>query len=421
MLCSSFCRPTVAQAVRVHTSAAAQNLSRRITAQQSPLFTIAYSKSIQGDSAWSYFQAMGKKKSKGEYNDFLDGEKLRDNADIRTSLQSSSSVTRHPLPPPSQQHDRRGGKRTGEGKKGPSRPPLTHFLCLPLVTGESEPQLLHGLEKLKGELRTKDIVPLKAVRPLGTLHLTIGVMSIEEAKVQELQQYLQDLDLYSIFRDISLQRIAEQAAKDGVIGENFNAAAMPKAEPLKINLESLVPMQSPTNTSILYAEPRDASRRLYAFASELRKRFTADNYMVEDTRPLKLHATIINTIYAKPGGRRRKSGNTKATAEHNDNGISLGGPNAGGSANDDVDTSLPEGQQMEAKSGHGPNAKSWMRFDASSLITTFSDFRWAEGIQIDKVHICKMGAKKIWSGGREGEGEIVDEEYEVVASKNILG
>jgi activating signal cointegrator complex subunit 1 len=36
---------------------------------------------------------MGKKKPSG-YNDFLDGEKLTDNNEIRTTLQSSASLTR---------------------------------------------------------------------------------------------------------------------------------------------------------------------------------------------------------------------------------------------------------------------------------------------------------------------------------------
>jgi hypothetical protein len=37
---------------------------------------------------------MGKKTSKGEYNDFLDGEKLRDNGQVRTSLLGALSTAR---------------------------------------------------------------------------------------------------------------------------------------------------------------------------------------------------------------------------------------------------------------------------------------------------------------------------------------
>jgi activating signal cointegrator complex subunit 1 len=61
-----------------------------------------------------------------------------------------------------------------------------------------------------------------------------------------------------------------------------------------------------------------------------------------------------------------------------------------------------------------------MRFDARGLIESYKDFMWAEDLRIDCVQICKMGAKKIWSGGREGEGDVVDERYEVVFEKSIF-
>jgi activating signal cointegrator complex subunit 1 len=56
-----------------------------------------------------------------------------------------------------------------------------------------------------------------------------------------------------------------------------------------------------------------------------------------------------------------------------------------------------------------------MRFDASRLIERYRDFVWAQDVRVDKVQICKMGAKKIWSGE-----EVVDERYEVVYSKAIF-
>jgi len=51
---------------------------------------------------------MGKKKSKGEYNDFLDGEKLRDNTEIRTTLQGFAS---RDIPSPSVQKDQKDSKK----------------------------------------------------------------------------------------------------------------------------------------------------------------------------------------------------------------------------------------------------------------------------------------------------------------------
>jgi activating signal cointegrator complex subunit 1 len=369
---------------------------------------------------------MGKKKQNGEYNDFLDGEKLRDNGEIRTSLQHASISNDNP-PQPARQ-DWKGGKKHGKGKEGAKKARLTHFLCLPLVTDASRPQFQTGLERLKGDLERDAVVPSKAVRPLGTLHLTLGVMSLDEIKLEETKQYLQALSLHRLLRDLTQRRVAEKAAEDGTISENLNAAAMPDTNALTIDLEALTPMQTPQKTSILYASPKDSTNRLLSFASSLRTEFTQKGFMVEDTRPLKLHATIINTIYAKPDGRRGRKKSVKDTLKHIEHKVSPHHHDSKRTGHDDNASTAGSGEDNEAINGylpakgdgHGPDAKSWMHFDARDLIDRYKGFTWAEDVRIDRVQICKMGAKKIWSGGTEGEGEVVDEKYEVVFEKNIF-
>ncbi|KAI4910694.1 hypothetical protein J4E90_006949 [Alternaria incomplexa] len=386
---------------------------------------------------------MGKKKSKGEYNDFLDGEKLRDNTEIRTTLQGFAS---RDIPSPSVQKDQKDSKKPGKG--GAKKPQLTHFLCLPLVTETSRPQLQQRLENFKEGLSKDGPVPTKAVRPVGTLHLTLGVMSLSPQQLEQAQQYLSDLDLHTLLRDITHLRVAEAAAESGEIAENLNAAAMPDTDALTVNLESLVPMQAPHKTSILYAEPRDVSQRLYPFAEALRERFTKMGLLVEDTRPLRLHATVLNTIYAKPKGRggrgRSKSGmlkdgfkhvERKVSPNHHGNGVDGQTGNTGANGHDEneedgastagsVDGNATEASTAESSrpigEGHGPDGKSWMRFDARNLIEKYKGFVWAEGVRVDRVCICKMGAKKIWSGGAKGQGEVMDERYEVVCEKEIF-
>ncbi|CAA9959860.1 AKAP7-NLS domain containing protein [Pyrenophora teres f. maculata] len=378
---------------------------------------------------------MGKKKSKGEYNDFLDGEKLHDNTEIRTTLQGFAA--RDISPPPARQSLTKDHKK---GKGGAKKPPLTHFLCLPLVTDTSRPQLQQGLEKFKEELAKDGPVPTKAVRPVGTLHLTLGVMSLNARELEEAKQYLQDLDLHILLRDITHRCIAEKAAEDGEIAENLNAAAMPDTDALTVNLESLVPMQAPHKTSILYAEPRDVSQRLEPFALTLREQFAEKGFLVEDTRPLRLHATIMNTIYAKPKrgrGARTKSARLRDGLKyvehkvsphhhdgedgvHNEDGTSTAGSVDGETTAPPDPSTAEEGNDGAAGEGHGPDGKSWMRFDARNMIDNYKDFVWAENVRVDKVYICKMGATKIWSGTHEGDGEVLDEQYEVVASKAIF-
>jgi activating signal cointegrator complex subunit 1 len=361
---------------------------------------------------------MGKKKASGEYNDFVDGEKLRDNAEPRTTLNGSTTTTRE-VPPPPVHQDRKGSKRhgKGKGKSGPKKPRLTHFLCLPLVTELSRPQLQAGLEKLKRDLSTQDLVPIKAVRPVGTLHLTLGVMSLDSSTLEAAKLLLQNLNLHNLLRDITIQAVAQQAAEDGIISENM--ASLPDTEAIKIYIEGLVPMQTPQKTSILYAAPKDKTERLMLFASALRERFIEKGLLIEDTRPLKLHATIINTVYAKPGGRRGTNAKPKGTPET----VSHQDGKKGDEHNDNASTanSTEDGHSNEVKKneGHGPEAQGWMRFDARSLIDEYKDFSWARDVKIDRVQICKMGAEKIWSSGVEGEGEVVDERYEVICEKSI--
>jgi activating signal cointegrator complex subunit 1 len=325
---------------------------------------------------------MGKKKNKGEYNDFLDGEKLRDNAEIRTSLHSNGASSGK-FSPPLIRRDKPG---KGRGKaNGTGRPALTHFLCLPLVNTGSRPQLEESLDGFKNELEKDGLIPLKAVRPVGTLHLTLGVMALDAEQLEEAGRFLQELELRTVLRDAT-----SKARQDVSLSDDHDQDGMP----LSINLKGLVPMQAQQKTSIIYAEPQDATSRLYPFASALRDEFVSRGFLIEDTRPLKLHATIINTIYAKVRGSRSRPAATAQSSAHPD------------------DSKL---QEQDRSQGHGPNAKSLIKFDATDLVEQYKDFVWAQDVRIEKVQICKMGAKKVM----DEAGDVVSEEYEEVFGKGI--
>ncbi|KAJ4356266.1 uncharacterized protein N0V89_004297 [Didymosphaeria variabile] len=372
---------------------------------------------------------MGKSKGRGEYNDFLDGEKLRDNAEVRISLQASPSLNRNVSPPHTQRHSKGRGKN---GKGGSRKPQLTHFLCLPVVNENSRYQLHTQLSKLKRELGDTGFLPVQAVRPPETLHLTLGVMSLDDEQLQAATLYLKELDVKKILQNVTAQCMAEQAAESGTVSENLNAYAMPDWEALSVDLKGLVPMQVAHKTSILYAEPMDQSHRLQPFGEKLKYEFTKNGFLIEDKRTLRLHATVINTIYAKSRGR---GGRAKAPSprgqqvdsvvdgvndvEHDD-GASTAGSTIDGQ--DEVTTAPPDPSttetqvpKLDGSTGHGPEAKSWLRFDARDLIERFKNVVWADNVRIDRVQICKMGAKKIWNDA----GEIVAEEYEVVGEKII--
>ncbi|KAL1606705.1 hypothetical protein SLS60_004112 [Paraconiothyrium brasiliense] len=373
--------------------------------------------------------SMGKSKGKGDYNDFLDGEKLRDNAQVRTSLQGALSLSRNVSPPPTHRHSK--GRRK-KGKGGPRKPQLTHFLCLPVVNENSRLQLQTQLSKLKQELGETGFLPVQAVRPPDTLHLTLGVMSLDEEQLESATLYLKDLDVKKILQNVTAQCMAEQAAERGTVSENLNAYAMPDWEALSVDLKGLVPMQVAHKTSILYAEPMDKSQRLQPFGEKLKYEFTKNGFLIEDKRTLRLHATVINTIYAKSKERRGRaraptprdrlvdSAVDGANGVEHDDGASTA--SSTGDSQDEVTTAPPDPSttetqvpKMDGSTGHGPEAKSWLRFDGRDLIDRFKDVVWADNVRIDRVQICKMGARKT----RDDAGEIVAEEYEVVGEKVI--
>lgn len=373
------------------------------------------------------------RKTRGGYNDFLDGEKLRDNAEVRTSLQGAPSSDRKVSPSQTRTHHANKGKKSKSASK---KPQLTHFLCLPLVNEHSRPQLEARLSELKQKLGDQGLVPVKAVRPTGTLHLTLGVMSLDEEQLEAAVRHLKELDVKKILQNVTAQATAEQAAADGTVSENLNAYAMPDWEALSIDLKGLVPMQSPHKTSILYAEPTDALQRLQPFGEKLKYEFTEHGFLIQDKRSLRLHATVLNTIYAKPKGRARQANaappertavdgvvdgaNGADGTDDHDDGASTAGSTIDGhdevtSAPPDPSTTETKVPKLDGSTGHGPKANSWLRFDARELIEQYKDVVWADNVRIDRVQICKMGAKKILNN----DGEVVAEEYEVVGEKVI--
>lgn len=145
----------------------------------------------------------------------------------------------------------------------------------------------------------------------------------------------------------------------------------PPPPPLIISLSGLESMHAPEKTSNLYTIPKDPTSRLSTFAISLRDAFTDANLLVPDKRPLLLHATVLNTLYAKSRGR------TKAT-------------------------------------GHGKDKRGVEKLDATALLEEFREFEWAKDFRIEKISICQMGAKK-----EVVDGVVANEEYAEVASAQL--
>ncbi|KAF2404893.1 hypothetical protein EJ06DRAFT_552366 [Trichodelitschia bisporula] len=168
-------------------------------------------------------------------------------------------------------------------------------------------------------------------------------------------------------------------------------------EPLVISLTGLRTFRTPRKASVLFADPTDTTGRLQALGERLRELFMTAGYIIDEGRPLTLHATVIRMGSSKAGQGKEKA---KTAA-----------PEAKGAG---ARAEVPESKVTPAAARKRKRAQP-ATLDATELIEEFRDFVWAEEIRVERVAICKMGAKKIIGEG----GEVVDEEYEVVEAVDI--
>ncbi|KAI6817930.1 hypothetical protein KC332_g11391 [Hortaea werneckii] len=341
-----------------------------------------------------------------------------------------------------------GGKNHGRGKPpAQKKPPLTHFLCLPLVTRDSKPQLQASVEKFKDIVTTKNeqtaskdgdsgddessksetitsSVHPKAIRPVGALHCTLGVMSLDQNKLEEAKELLRHIDIPLMLQHASSQKHEQANVTDVGAGEPLvkSSESPPHTAPLRIDLRGLVSMHAPQKTSILYSAPVDQTGRLYPFCLAVQERFKGLDLLVKDDRKLKLHATIVNTIYAKgrkqrlpPKWKMKQQTTTSGQIALASSPEGLAGGKAAASGDKAGDETSPKKPEQGEVEGHGPNANAPLKIDATSILEEFKDFVWAENFVLDRIAICEMGAKKITND----EGGVVAEEYTEVASVKL--
>ena len=135
----------------------------------------------------------------------------------KTSASTSSSTTKPTVMSSFAEHQSTQGASSSPKasscnpsarSKGAKRPPLTHFLCIPLVNDLTRRQLDRSLRHFREDILTDGIgdpgldsdesveMIMQAIRPVGTLHLTLGVMSLmSEERVAEAVGVLKSLDL----------------------------------------------------------------------------------------------------------------------------------------------------------------------------------------------------------------------------------
>ncbi|KAJ5835963.1 hypothetical protein N7447_001989 [Penicillium robsamsonii] len=366
-------------------------------------------------------------------------------------------------------------------QKRQKRPQLTHFLCLPLVNTRSLPQLDSSLAAFKtahlaepgsssqsssrGHGDTPGLgLPSTAFRPLGTLHLTLGVMSLSnKERLDQALTFFQSLDLADIMNE------AEQ-----VTARTQQKSALRQSSPLTVSLESLHALPQGKSATILYASPVDPTGRLLPFCVKLRDKFIEAGFIQSEPdrkptgkktptirfaqdssqesepttissdvssqqpkpRPLLLHATIVNTIYVR--GRQAQSKDAKGN--NSSKRLTFDARNLVSHYcnyySDDKRTILhraPAGSSADTKN-EPCRAKSSPTPDKNTIPSTHRSqsapslppsrgypFVWAKEIPLDTICICEMGAKKLYPGvdDRHGLNERLGEKYTVIAERSL--
>ncbi|PGG98277.1 hypothetical protein AJ79_08914 [Helicocarpus griseus UAMH5409] len=356
--------------------------------------------------------------------------------------------------------------------KNNSKPRLTHFLCLPLVNATSIPQLVSSLAEFKSaiplmpppvsarvaasaQLPHTPLLPDGALRPLGTLHLTLGVMSLPtQERLEEALNFLQSLDLESMLRD------AETQARAAVAAETTSAPP----QPLSINLTSLHALPRAKTATILHAQPVDATSRLYPFCVSLRNKFIEagfiyqemvkgsnnpgdqsssvnaaansdpedlngdnDDAQVEPTqlqpqpqtqiikpskpRPLLLHATIANTVYLPR--RKQRDGKRKDTLKIDARELLM-------EFGSYVPPATIPNENVQVQGYSDEEREQAKRLERQGKIDK-PPFVWARDVPIDRVCICEMGAKPVENDGDGTEGRPrLGEAYVSIAERSLV-
>jgi activating signal cointegrator complex subunit 1 len=175
---------------------------------------------------------------------------------------------------------------------GPKNKP-THFLSLPL---HHVPKLQDSIDQLVEEIATKFPslkIPEGAVRPAAAAHITLGVMSLDsEEKILRAVELLKNMDMRAIW----------EKTVDFVDNGDSQSSGPIK---FKLSLQGLATMASASKATVLFTMPNDPSNRLRRFAIEIRTKFIEEGLLFDEKRTLKLHLTLINTLYCVKESIRR--------------------------------------------------------------------------------------------------------------------
>lgn len=252
---------------------------------------------------------------------------------------------------------------------------LTHFLCIPITTTHSKPQLEQSLHQFRNDPSTSEISS-DAYRPLQTLHIPIRALSLPTVgRERAACHLLRGIDIDGLLRRPTT---GPPKAKRGV-GEvqqeplSINAwsttptsSTEPRPPSLAITLSGVHSKSTPkwgTLNRVLHTLCTDSTSRLGPFLDEIRQSFDDAGFGIARlTQTKSEHVTLLKNVHAFKGPR-------EYILDH-------------------------------AQAGKFRRAPA-RRFETKDITQKFENFLFAENIKLERLSLCRLGlGKKL---GRFGE------------------
>ena len=388
---------------------------------------------------------------------------------------------------------RNAPKQQARHHRPEKRPPLTHFLCLPLVNSTSLPQLESSIATFRAECppvpvadlqdaskqdASRAIIPEGALRPLGTLHLTLGVMSLStKERLEDALRFFQSLDLAGLMREA--ERVATElrekdksrvrsSTADKHSGDIESQESVPEtaraSNSLSISLESLHCLPRAKAATVLHVSPMDPTGRLYPFCLMLRDKFLEAGFLQGETkdkqkddmedaqdkqtpskseaapksldpyiaaltrkpkpRPLLLHATVVNTIYSRGRPKHQADAISPKKEKIKSRRLEFDARDLLARYRDyyaDEARTMPRAESNSTRFDSTKAAENKVNCgEIGSAISPRYPFVWAKDVKIDKLCICEMGAKKLsLDSDHAALNTRLGEKYTVTAERSL--
>ncbi|XP_067143269.1 activating signal cointegrator 1 complex subunit 1-like [Centruroides vittatus] len=168
----------------------------------------------------------------------------------------------------------------------------THFLCIPLNIQQLKENFINFKEDILKKYSNTEGLDVSLFQKPEKLHLTIGTLVLMDERERKMAA-----------------KFLEECQKEII-------KPLLKENPLDVKVEGIEYMNDdPGAVDVLYAKVSctDGSNRLQILAQKLMEKFVASGFMPKQYDKVKLHITLINTLfrtsefdYEKSSGRNRK-------------------------------------------------------------------------------------------------------------------